>query len=74
MQIRAVATNPPVDIKAAMASPHYRGVEHVLRRAKIDVDKQLTTGEFDAKLKASALSTIDKIALKGALSRAGLLI
>jgi|GEM_PF-5556573 hypothetical protein len=77
MQIHAVATNPPVDIKAAMASAHYRGVEHVIRAAGLD--ERLANGgpiplaELDAALAKKAVGTTSRIAIKSALGRVGLL-
>ncbi len=74
MQIHAVANGIPTEIKAALATTHMRGVEHLIRAAKINIERKMTVHELDEKLKASALSPQSRIALKGAMSRAGLLV
>jgi hypothetical protein len=75
MQIHAIKDEPIFNISAAKASPNFRGVEHLLRRANIDIMKQLTVRELDMKLEACAALTIgDRIAVKSTLSRVGILI
>ena len=74
MQIHAVKSEPHFNIAAAKASPHFRGVEHLVRKARIDVDEQLTTGELDMKLKSICAVADRPHRLEGALSRAGILI
>jgi hypothetical protein len=76
MQIQAVATKPTFDIQAAMASPDYRGVEHIIHASGIGerlASGPLPVAEIDAALSKSKVSTSDRIALKSALGRCGLL-
>jgi hypothetical protein len=75
MKIHAVATDKiPLEIRAALATTDMRGVEHLIRAAKINIDRKMTVHEVDAKLKDTTLSPQSRIALKGALGRAGLMV
>lgn len=64
----------PFSISAMKASAHYRGVEHLLRKHKIAIDKTMTIPEFDETIRAAMLPPGERIILKAALSRVGLLI
>lgn len=79
MKIHAVATpKTPAEIKAAMATSDFRGVEHVVRAAGLDA--RLSNGgaiplaELEAALNKRAIGTTSRIALKSALGRLGLLV
>jgi hypothetical protein len=57
-----------------METSDFRAVKHLIHKHSIDIDKIYTLAEFDLKLRAKALPPVDRIALKSALARAGLLV
>jgi hypothetical protein len=72
MQINAIAT-APTNIQAALASPEVRAVAKLLAAADIAITKPLSIAELDTMLAGKGLRTSDRIQLKSALSRAGIL-
>lgn len=63
----------PVDkIQAALDSREMQGVRSILRASAVKVDHKFTRKELDEKLRESSLSIAERIALKGAMDRAGL--
>jgi hypothetical protein len=69
-----VTDTAPPSIKAAMETSDFRAVSHLVRKYSLDIDRIQTIAEFDLKLRAKALPPVDRIALKSALTRAGLLV
>jgi hypothetical protein len=74
MNIHAVIDQDVRAIRAALETPEMRCMLPILRAHKIEIERRMTVAEFDAKLKGSNLSTQQRIALKGAMTRAGLLV
>lgn len=70
---RIHAVKQPFNIAAAKATPDYRGVEHLIRAAKIDINGQLTVSELDAKLAKTQMAISERMMLKSALGRSGVL-
>jgi hypothetical protein len=74
MKIQAVINQDVLAIRAALETPEMRGMLPLLRASQIEIERRMTVAELDAKLKGSSLSTQSRIALKGAMTRAGLLV
>jgi hypothetical protein len=64
----------PLSMQAAMDSSDGRSVAKLLARADVILDRKLTTKELDDKLAGSALTVENRIAIKAALTRLGLLV
>jgi hypothetical protein len=75
MQINAIATERTLDVRAALESSELRPMRSLMARADIHPTGKITVAELDRKFASagSKLSVVDRIALKSALSRAGLL-
>jgi hypothetical protein len=75
MRMHAIATGMPANIQAALASPEMRGMLPILNKieAGIGGNFPLTVAELDRQLSGAGLKTAERIALKAAMSRAGLL-
>jgi hypothetical protein len=76
MRIHAITTGAPANIQAAFAGPEMRGVGAILRKIESGIsynDFPISIAELDQKLSGAGLKTSERIALKAAMSRAGLL-
>ena len=74
MRINAIATGQTFNMSAALASPEVRGIEHLLRQGRIELTDRLNVHELDDKLSKTNMTPVNRMALKGALRRAGILI
>ena len=74
-RIHAISTPPVFSIAAAKQSPDYRAVSGLLAKAGIEIDSRIALFDLDQKLAAAPrqLTTTERIALKSALGRAGIL-
>ena len=73
MQINAVTERPTFDISAALGSREMTAVRSLMAAAAIEPKGKLTIAELDEKLAGSRLSTLQKLELKVAMNRAGIL-
>jgi len=73
MKIHAV-TDDALAMQAALATPEMRNIIPMLRAQGVTITGRIALRELDAKLAATALSTTQRIQVKSALSRAGLLV
>jgi len=73
-EMNLFAKDKAMKIEAALATPEMRVHAATLRRARIAVEKPMTVHAVDQKLNASELSIVERIALKAAMGRAGLLV
>ncbi|WOJ89853.1 hypothetical protein RZS28_00620 [Methylocapsa polymorpha] len=73
MQIHAVKTAPSLNIQAALASPEVRSIAASARRAGIELTGPIKIGRLDGLLSRSPLSIQERITIKCALDRAGLI-
>ena len=71
-KMRAVA-EPTFSITAALARPEIRVCRSMMAAADIDPTGRLTLAEVDRKLSQSRLRPADRIQVKLALTRAGIL-
>jgi hypothetical protein len=74
-RIHAITSGVPENIRAAFAGPEMRGVLPILNKieAGIGGNFPMTIAELDRQLSGAGLKTAERIALKAAMSRAGLL-
>jgi len=61
-------------ISAAMASTEMKGVMHIIRKHSIVIEKVEDVGAFDLRIRARAIPLHERLAMKSALLRAGLLV
>jgi hypothetical protein len=73
MQINAIAERPEFNIAAAVASLP-PDTKRLAAAADFAIAGKISVGALDAKLSASRLRTLEKLQLKIALNRAGLLV
>jgi hypothetical protein len=64
----------PTAIQAAMASTEMKGVMHIIRKHSIVVEKVEDVSSFDLKIRARAIPLHERLAMKSAMLRAGLLV
>jgi hypothetical protein len=74
MQINAVTERPTFDISAALGSREMTAVRSLMAAANIAPTARITVAELDQKLADSRLSTLQKLELKVAMTRAGILV
>jgi hypothetical protein len=75
MQIHAITTGVPANIQAALASAEMRGVLPILNKLEAGIGGAfpISIADLDKQLSGAGLKTAERIALKCAMSRAGLL-
>ncbi len=73
MQIHAVKTTQPLNLQAALASPEVRSIAASAKRAGIDLSGPIKFARLDDMLGRSNLRIEERIAVKAALDRAGLI-
>jgi hypothetical protein len=64
----------PTAIAAAMSSTEMRGVASILRKHSIVVEKVEDVSSFDLKIRARAIPLHERLAMKSAMLRCGLLV
>jgi hypothetical protein len=72
--LNAVADKATFDISAAMASKEMLAVRSLMAAANIAPTGKIIVAELDAKLANSRLSTQQRLELKVAMTRAGILV
>jgi hypothetical protein len=73
MQIHAIANQPSFNIAAAMQSPEVRAVKSLMASADLRPLGKMSIAEIDRKLSASRLSIQQRLRVKIALDRAGMI-
>jgi hypothetical protein len=72
-RIHAIATAPD-HIKAALATPEIRAISASAKRAGLDLTKgAVKLAQIDDHLKLAQISVSDRLAIKSAMDRAGLI-
>jgi hypothetical protein len=74
MQINAVTDSNAFSISAAMASREVIGIRSLMAAAGLEPKGRMSTSELDAVLRDSRLSVLQRLELKLALSKSGILI
>jgi hypothetical protein len=76
MKIHAIIDDAPAKIQAAFAGPEMRAVGPILKKIEAGLsysDFPISIPDLDKHLSRSGLKTSERIMLKAAMSRAGLL-
>jgi hypothetical protein len=75
LAIRAVTAEKTFDISAALARPEGRVISRLMTTAGVELPKgKLAVQDLDRQLSGSKLSTLQKIELKVALDKIGVLV
>jgi hypothetical protein len=75
MQIHAVVDTKAFDISAAMARPEGRVISRLMALANLEAPKnKVAVADLDRQLAGSKLSTLQRLELKVALDKIGVLV